>query len=85
MLKVTLPERAGLYDGLADHPNVLRVVALSGGYSTEDACARLTQNPKMIASFSRALTEGLNVKMSDAEFNTALGQNISKIYYASVA
>ena len=85
MLKVTLPERAGLYDSLADHPNVLRVVALSGGYSTEDACARLTQNPKMIASFSRALTEGLNVKMSDAEFNTALGQNISKIYDASVA
>jgi fructose-bisphosphate aldolase class I len=85
MLKVTLPERAGLYDSLADHPNVLRVVALSGGYSTEDACARLTQNPKMIASFSRALTEGLNVKMSNAEFNTALGQNISKIYDASVA
>jgi len=85
MLKVTLPERAGLYDSLADHPNVLRVVALSGGYSTEDACARLTQNPKMIASFSRALTEGLNVKMADAEFNTALGQNISKIYDASVA
>jgi fructose-bisphosphate aldolase class I len=85
MLKVTLPELAGLYDSLADHPNVLRVVALSGGYSTEDACARLTQNPKMIASFSRALTEGLNVKMSDAEFNTALGQNISKIYDASVA
>jgi len=85
MLKVTLPERAGLYDSLADHPNVLRVVALSGGYSTEGACARLTQNPKMIASFSRALTEGLNVKMSDAEFNTALGQKISKIYDASVA
>ena len=85
ILKVTLPEVAGLYDSLADHPNVLRVVALSGGYSTEDACARLTQNPKMIASFSRALTEGLNVKMSDAEFNTALGQNISKIYDASVA
>jgi fructose-bisphosphate aldolase class I len=85
MLKVTLPEVAGLYDSLADHPNVLRVVALSGGYSTEDACARLTQNPKMIASFSRALTEGLNVKMSDAEFNTALGQNITKIYDASVA
>ena len=85
MLKVTLLEVAGVYDSLADLPNVLRVVALSGGYSTEDACARLTQNPKMIASFSRALTEGLNVKMSDAEFNTALGQNISKIYDASVA
>ena len=85
MLKVTLPETAGLYDSLADLPNVLRVVALSGGYSTEDACARLTQNPKMIASFSRALTEGLNVKMTDAEFNAALGQNITKIYDASVA
>lgn len=85
MLKVTLPETAGLYDSLADQPNVLRVVALSGGYSTEEACVRLTQNPKMIASFSRALTEGLNVKMTDTEFNAALGQNITKIYDASVA
>ncbi|MDF3413593.1 fructose bisphosphate aldolase [Sulfitobacter sp. M57] len=85
MLKLTLPEQPGLYDALADHPNVLRVVALSGGYSTDDACARLSQNSKMIASFSRALTEGLNVKMSDSEFNTALGSNISKIFEASVA
>lgn len=85
MLKLTLPEKAGLYDSLADLPNVLRVVALSGGYSTDDASARLSQNAKMIASFSRALTEGLNVKMTDAEFNAALGANIDKIYNASVA
>jgi fructose-bisphosphate aldolase class I len=64
---------------------VLRVVALSGGYSTEEASERLSHNPKMIASFSRALTEGLNVKMTDAEFNAALGANIEKIYRASVA
>ncbi|WP_295509032.1 fructose bisphosphate aldolase [uncultured Sulfitobacter sp.] len=85
MLKLTLPEKAGLYDSLADLPNVLRVVALSGGYSTDDASARLSQNAKMIASFSRALTEGLNVKMTNAEFNAALGANIDKIYKASVA
>ncbi|NNK16412.1 MAG: fructose bisphosphate aldolase [Sulfitobacter sp.] len=85
MLKLTIPEQPGLYDALADHPNVLRVVALSGGYSTDEASARLAQNAKMIASFSRALTEGLNVKMSDAEFETALGKNIDKIYDASVA
>jgi len=85
MLKLTLPDSAGLYDGLADHANVVRVVALSGGYSTDDASARLAQNSKMIASFSRALTEGLNVSMTDAEFNAALGANITKIYDASVA
>ena len=85
MLKLTIPEKDGLYDGLADHDNVLRVVALSGGYSTDEACERLSRNGKMIASFSRALTEGLNVKMTDEEFNTALGQNIDKIYRASIA
>ncbi|MEW9918801.1 fructose bisphosphate aldolase [Marimonas sp. MJW-29] len=85
MLKLTIPEQPGLYDALADHPNVLRVVALSGGYSTDEASARLAQNAKMIASFSRALTEGLNVKMSDAEFEAALKANIDKIYAASVA
>ena len=85
MLKLTIPDEAGLYDGLADHPNVLRVVALSGGYSTDDACARLSRNPKMIASFSRALTEGLNVRMTEEEFEAALGANIDKIYRASVA
>ena len=85
MLKLTLPEQVGLYDGVSDHANVLRVVALSGGYSTDEASARLARNAKMIASFSRALTEGLNVKMSDAEFQAALGSNIDKIYKASVA
>jgi len=85
MLKLTIPNKAGRYDALAEHPRVLRVVALSGGYSTEDACAKLSQNHKMIASFSRALTEGLNVKMSDADFNRALSANIGQIYAASVA
>jgi fructose-bisphosphate aldolase class I len=85
MLKLSLPTQAGLYDGLARHPRVLRVVALSGGYSTDEASEKLAQNHHMIASFSRALTEGLNVKMSDAEFNAALGANIDKIYRASIA
>jgi fructose-bisphosphate aldolase class I len=85
MLKLTIPEVAGQYDGLADHPRVMRVVALSGGYSTDEACARLVKNPKMIASFSRALTEGLQRDMSDADFDAALGVNIGKIYDASVA
>ncbi|MGJ8627843.1 MAG: fructose bisphosphate aldolase [Sulfitobacter sp.] len=85
MLKLTLPEVAGQYDAVAKHPNVLRVVALSGGYSTDEACAKLSQNSSMIASFSRALTEGLNVSMTDAAFNAALGGNIDKIYKASVA
>lgn len=85
MLKLTLPEKAGIYDALAKHPQVLRVVALSGGYSTEQACAKLGENHDMIASFSRALTEGLNVKMTDAEFNAALGAHINKIYNASIA
>ncbi|WP_298863723.1 fructose bisphosphate aldolase [uncultured Sulfitobacter sp.] len=85
ILKLTIPSKAGLYDAAADHPRVLRVVALSGGYSTDVACDLLSHNHKMIASFSRALAEGLNVKMSDAEFNAALGANIKKIYDASVA
>ncbi len=83
MLKLTIPSAANLYDELADHPRVLRVVALSGGYSTEQACDLLGQNGKMIASFSRALTEGLSKQQSDAEFNVALGSNIDKIFKAS--
>ncbi|MEL6619230.1 MAG: fructose bisphosphate aldolase [Pseudomonadota bacterium] len=85
MLKLTLPETPGLYDVLADHPRVLRVVALSGGYSTDEACARLAQNHKMIASFSRALTEGLRRDMSDDDFVAALGGNIQKSFEASLA
>lgn len=85
MLKLTIPSQDGLYDALADHPRVLRVVALSGGYSTDDACARLARQPKMIASFSRALTEGLSKQQDDAAFAAALGSNIDKIYRASIA
>ncbi|GGX45853.1 class I fructose-bisphosphate aldolase [Tateyamaria omphalii] len=85
MLKLTLPEQPGLYDALADHPRVQRVVALSGGYSTQDASARLSQNHKMIASFSRALTEGLQRDMSDDGFHAALGGNINQIFEASIA
>lgn len=84
MLKLTIPSTANLYDVLADHPRVVRVVALSGGYSTDQACDLLSRNGKMIASFSRALTEGLSKQQSDAEFNTALGGNIDKIYRASL-
>lgn len=83
MLKLTIPTQDGLYVDLADHPKVLRVVALSGGYSTDDACERLARNPKMIASFSRALAEGLSKQQSDGEFNAALGANIDKIFAAS--
>lgn len=84
ILKLTIPNEAGLYDDLADHARVLRVVALSGGYTTDDACERLSKNSKMIASFSRALAEGLSAKQSDDEFNAALASNINKIYSASL-
>ncbi|MEM9127743.1 MAG: fructose bisphosphate aldolase [Pseudomonadota bacterium] len=83
MLKLTIPSQANLYDEVAEHPRVVRVVALSGGYSTEQACDLLGQNGKMIASFSRALTEGLSKQQSDPEFNAALGGNIDKIFRAS--
>ena len=83
MLKLTIPSENNLYDPIADHPRVLRVVALSGGYSTDDACERLSSNGKMIASFSRALTEGLSKQQSDDDFAAALGANIDKIYRAS--
>lgn len=83
MLKLTLPSEANFYNVLADHPRVLRVVALSGGYSTDEACKLLAQNGKMIASFSRALTEGLKKQMLDNEFSAAIGANINQIYAAS--
>jgi fructose-bisphosphate aldolase class I len=85
MLKLTLPTKANLYKPLVDHPRVMRVVALSGGYSRDDANAKLMQNDGMIASFSRALTEGLSAKQSDAEFNAALGAAIDSIFEASRA
>lgn len=84
MLKLTLPEQDNLYSDLIAHNNVLRVVALSGGYDLEEACNRLARNKGMIASFSRALTNGLQVSQSDEEFNQALQTAIDKIYNASV-
>jgi fructose-bisphosphate aldolase class I len=80
MLKLTLPEVSNLYADLADHSRVLRVVALSGGYAMDEANARLSKNRDMIASFSRALTEKLNAKQSDAEFDRALDGAIESIY-----
>ncbi|MFV0491931.1 MAG: fructose bisphosphate aldolase [Pseudorhodobacter sp.] len=85
MLKLTLPEEDGFYGLVVNHPRVLKVVALSGGYSREEANARLSRNPGVIASFSRALTEGLNAKQSESEFDTMLGGAISSIHAASVA
>jgi fructose-bisphosphate aldolase class I len=83
MLKLTLPEEDGFYTELVEHPKVLRVVALSGGYSREEANARLGRNPGVIASFSRALTEGLSAKQDDAEFDAALDASIASIFAAS--
>ena len=85
MLKLTLPETANHYKPLIDHPRIMRVVALSGGYSRDEANARLSQNTGMIASFSRALTEGLSAGQSEADFDATLGATIDSIYAASVA
>ena len=84
MLKLTLPSTAGFYDPLIAHGRVVRVVALSGGYSRDDANAQLGKNPGMIASFSRALTEGLSVDQSENEYNAALDAAIESIYQASI-
>jgi fructose-bisphosphate aldolase, class I len=84
MLKLTLPDEDGFYAPLVDHPRVLRVVALSGGYTRDDANARLARNPGVIASFSRALTEGLSAQQTDAEFDKALDAAVQSIYDASV-
>ena len=83
MLKLTLPERAGFYQALIEHPKVLKVVALSGGYSRSDACAKLAQNSGMIASFSRAFTQGLSYQQSAAEFADTINNAIDEIYQAS--
>ena len=85
MLKLSLPAECGLFDPLVAHPHVLRVVALSGGYSRSEACSELARNHGIIASFSRALLEDLRAQMSDAEFDRALGEAIDEIYEASVA
>jgi fructose-bisphosphate aldolase class I len=85
MLKLSLPEADNHYLPLVEHPRVMRVVALSGGYSRDAANARLARQKGVIASFSRALTEGLSARQSDAEFNAALDRTIASIYAASVA
>ncbi|WP_375197030.1 fructose bisphosphate aldolase [Sphingobium sp.] len=83
MLKLSLPTKAGLFDPLVDHPRVLRVVALSGGFSRSEACAELAKNRGIIASFSRALLNDLRHQMSDAEFDASLGEAIDEIHGAS--
>ena len=83
MLKLSIPAEAGLFDPLVEHPRVLRVVALSGGFSRPEACAQLARNRGMIASFSRALLEDLRHQMSDDEFNRSLGTAIDDIHHAS--
>jgi fructose-bisphosphate aldolase class I len=84
MLKLTLPEQDNFYGDLIAHPNVVRVVALSGGYSRQEANERLARQNNMVASFSRALTEGLSKQQSDAEFNAMLDASIQSIYDASI-
>jgi fructose-bisphosphate aldolase, class I len=84
MLKLTLPDEENLYAPLIGHRRVLRVVALSGGYSLDESCAILDRNHGLIASFSRALTEGLTAQQTDAEFDEKLGSNIDEIYAASI-
>ena len=84
MLKLTLPEKAGLYTPLTNHPRVVRVVALSGGYSRDHANEVLAKNPNVIASFSRALSEGLTAQQSDAQFDAMIDKTIQAIYDASI-
>ncbi|MDF2142395.1 fructose bisphosphate aldolase [Paenirhodobacter sp. CAU 1674] len=85
MLKLTLPSVPNFYKPLVDHPKVMKVVALSGGYSRDEANAILAQNTGIIASFSRALTEGLSAQQTDAEFDAKLGEAITAIHAASIA
>ena len=85
IIKLTLPDVPNYYNPLLTPKNVLRLVALSGGYSREVACSKLKENKKMIASFSRALLEGLNVGQSDEEFSDVLSKSIKEIYKASTS
>lgn len=85
MLKLTLPNEANFYKELVDHPKVIKVVALSGGYSRDDANAKLTENNGMIASFSRALTQDVSAQQSDDEFDATLDETIDGIYKASLS
>lgn len=83
MLKITLPEEDNLYAQAISHPNMLKVVALSGGYSLDMACAKLAKNNNVVASFSRVLTDGLSVKQSEQAFNKTLAHTIERVYLAS--
>ena len=85
MLKLSIPEQAGMFQPLIDHPKVLRVVALSGGFSRAEACAELARNPGMIASFSRALLSDLRADQSEEQFDATLGRAIDEIYSASTS
>ena len=84
MLKLTLPEEDNFYADLVKHPNIVKVVALSGGYSREEANARLSRNNGVVASFSRALVEGLNAQQSSNEFDSMIGASIDSICAASI-
>ena len=84
MLKLTLPEKAGLYTPLTNHPRVVRVVALSGGYSRDHANEVLAKNPNVIASFSKALSEGLTAQQTDSEFDAMIDKTIQAIHEASI-
>jgi fructose-bisphosphate aldolase class I len=84
MLKLTIPDKDDLYVDCIRHPRVLKVVALSGGYTRDDANARLARQHRMVASFSRALTEGLTAQQTDAEFDAALDRSIESIFRASM-
>ena len=83
MLKLSIPAKANFFASLVDHPRVLRVVALSGGFARREACTELAKNRGMIASFSRALLQDLRYQMNDGEFDQSLGQAIEEIYQAS--
>ena len=85
IFKLTLPEQENLYEDLTDHPSVMRVVALSGGYSRDVANEKLSRNTNVVASFSRALSEGLHVAQSDDEFNSTMKESVTSIYKASIA
>ena len=84
MFKLTIPEVDNFYAEIIEHPNVIRTVALSGGYSRKESNEKLAKNPRLIASFSRALTEGLDVSQSEEAFNNVLDESIQSIFDASI-
>lgn len=85
IFKINLPEHENFYKDLIEHPKTLKVVAMSGGYSLEEACSRLSKNKDIIASFSRALTDGLTRSQTDEEFNNTLQTTVEKVWAASIS